>query len=291
MKIVSHLKPRHLDDYLSIMLLKSKYPTADVEYVHPQRVPQEYYADKEVYLIDVGGEYNAELKNFDHHQDKNIQCSFCLVLLHEFDAQFLNLKTVQAIDVIDRFGYMFAVNQGLTVPNKDVENLRKILLLVEPSKQAGDIACDVLKRIAEGKEQDDLNMFITLLYREFDAFGLLEEAKKVFEAEEKLFKEKLSRAEIKNLGNLTIAISYETLSPRYGEVFSQGIDIIIERNAFDPKHSSFIINTSSNKLKQRNFNLENFPIVFKHATGFITVVDMPIEEFAEKISSILSEVV
>ena len=186
---------------------------------------------------------------------------------------------------MDRFGFGKAKELGLVVANKEIDKLRRIILLTEPSKEIGDVVVEVLRRIVSGNEKDDFDTFVKVLFDELDKRGLLEKAKREIEEEERLFTEKLSKAEKINVNDLTILLSRETLAPRHSEVFSQGVDVIIERNSMNPNHSSFIINTASEKVKKADFSkvLEGFPVIFKHPTGFLTVVDVEITKFIEQV--------
>jgi len=292
-KIVSHLSPRHLDDWLAISLLKYVYPTACVEYRHPQDIPKEFYSDKNIFLIDVGGDLNPSQKNYDHHQDENLVCSLSLILVYELNKpKFISLKTVQTIDVIDRFGFKEACNKGLVVPNKEVDELRRTLLLVNPDELIGEEIINIFTKICNNEIEDDFNTFIKELYKALDKKGLLEEAKQVIQEEERKFKEKLEKIEKINVNNLTIVFSAQSLAPRHSQVFSEmNVDIIVERNSMNPNHSSFIINTASEKTKSIDFSklFHDLPIVFKHKTGFITVVNMEFDSFVQVVKERLTK--
>lgn len=107
-KVVSHLPPRHMDDTLAILVLKASYPEAEVEFVHPQDEEKlkEYRENPEILLVDVGGEYNSEKGNFDHHQDVNIPSSIKLVLQGKEENLSENAKRfIEIVDEIDRKGF------------------------------------------------------------------------------------------------------------------------------------------------------------------------------------------
>lgn len=108
-KIVSHLPPRHLDDFLAVAYLKYLFPQAELEFVHPQRVPLEYLQDSKIILVDVGSVYDPEKNNYDHHQNINLPCSLVLVLKHFSDMDIENNYLLQVIDFIDRFGLSKAI--------------------------------------------------------------------------------------------------------------------------------------------------------------------------------------
>lgn len=287
-KIVSHLPPRHLDDFLAVALLKERYPTAEVEFVHPQGVPEEYFNDRKVILVDVGGKFDPRYRNYDHHQDKSIPSSLKLVMISELSyVGLMNLRVVEAIDQIDRFGFKKAFESGLVKPDKEIDKVRKTILAVDlrdkSSCYVGKSVLHVFSKIKNGLIEDDFNAFIINLYEDLDRLDLLKEAKEKLEKEEREFKRRLEKAEIVKLGNLKVLFSSETLAPRHSEVFRQRIDMIVERNSMNSNHSSFLINTQSEKAKSIKVDkiFEGLSVVFRHPTGFITVVDMPFEEFSE----------
>lgn len=283
MKIVSHLSPRHLDDFCAISLLLTSYPDAKIEYVHPQKVPQNYLQDKEVLLVDVGGEYNPNKNNYDHHHDRNVPCALILVLRHFFPQIRENLL-LQTIDVIDRFGFQEAVARNLVKPNKEIDRLRRILLLTEPSLPTGLIIKELL-------EKPDINFdqFIVMLYEALKQQGLTHKAEKKVEEEEKAFKEKLAKLRYIKLNNFKIALSTESLFPFHTEFFAQtGVDILIEKNSMNSLHTSIIVNTS-NPWKEKTIEYadkiaSNYEVIFKHPTGFIRVICIPVEKFISELN-------
>ncbi len=278
MKIVSHLPPRHVDDFFAIALLKKKYPSAKIEFVHPQKVPGRYAENPKIILVDVGGMYEPERKNYDHHQDGSIPCSLTLVLRHEFPEIYKTGPVLKFIDLADRFGVKFA-SRTVDVPlSEELDKKRKIILLSDLEKHGKEIASSFIFCMEKSK---DYNEFIELLYKELDQKGVLREAQKKMADEEKGFRQKLERAEILMANDVKVAVSFESFAPYHYKVFRElAVDLIIERNSFDPSHTSIIKNTSSPKA--RLFDLSKvfflYPKVFIHEAGFIAVVEKSIEE-------------
>lgn len=110
-KIVSHVPPRHVDDFFAVALAKSQFPDAQIEYVHPQRVPESYRTNKEILLLDVGNDYNPEYSNFDHHQSLEIPCSLILIMKLLRYEKLINHPAIRYIDINDRFGPKKAVER------------------------------------------------------------------------------------------------------------------------------------------------------------------------------------
>jgi hypothetical protein len=292
-KIVSHVSPRHMDDFLAISFLKTKYPQAELEFVHPQRVPYEYIIDPEICLVDVGGKFDPEFKNYDHHQNLNLRASFILVLIYEFTNKALVKKitetqVVRFIDLTDRYGVKKASELTGVPLNSEEDRMRKEILLIDLSKYSqivGEIALESLSTF--DKYPDWLRNF----YQRLDEKGLLDEPRAILAREELLYQEKLKKAQIIQRKDLKILISDESLAPNHFRVFNEtGADLVIERNAMNVQHVSVIKNTSSSKTKDidlaKVFDL--YPKVFIHPNGFIAVVGVPFENVdIEKILKIL----
>ena len=291
-KIISHLNPRHLDDFFAIALLKSRYPDADIEYVHPQNVPEEYYEDPQIILVDVGMQYSPEKKNYDHHHNLDIPCSLVLVLKHEPITgvnDITNHPAIQFIDLTDRYGVRKAAEQ-LRVPlEKEIDNMRRTILLTDIPKYATDIAKYFFYAL---QRTDNFNDFLRTLYEQLDNTGVLEEAKERIKEEERKFQERLSKAKTLRIGQLKVVLSELTLAPYHYRVFSElNADLIIEQNSMNDKHTSIIKNTNSERAKDLDLSrvFLKYRKVFLHKNGFIAVIDNPIESIdAEEIVKLIS---
>lgn len=159
-KIVSHKAPRHLDDFLAVAYLKALYPEAEIEFVHPQEVPEEYLKDPQVVVIDVGGKYEPELNNFDHHQDKNLPCSLVLFLKKieiRQDAPFL-----KALSIIDTQGFTQAVSMGIVKPSKEIDEKRKVILMTSITEETAKVIYEVVNSAL--KENFDFDRLIETLW-------------------------------------------------------------------------------------------------------------------------------
>lgn len=82
-KIITHPGTAHGDDFLACCILVAKFGVP-IERREPN---QEDLDNQDIIVLDVGGRYEPEKLNFDHHQDLTIPCSLVLVLrwlgLHE----------------------------------------------------------------------------------------------------------------------------------------------------------------------------------------------------------------
>ena len=279
MKIISHLNPRHMDDFLAIAILKTKYTDAEIDFVHPQSVPNSYLEDPEIILVDVGGNYNPQLKNYDHHQDLNLPSSIVLVLKDEFEGilnltKILSSQTINFIDTTDRFGVKQASEIAGVPLNKEEDKMRKEILLIDLKKHALEVGKIYLETIEIVKYSEWLNTF----YKKLDDAKLLDEPREILKKEEESFYDKLSKSRAIKIKNLNVLISTESLAPFHNKAFDLGTDIIIEKNSMNPQHTSIIKNTNSPKTKSidlaKVFNL--YPKVFIHQNGFIAVIEAEI---------------
>ena len=292
-KIVSHVAPRHFDDFLAIAFLKAKYPKAELEFIHPQKVPYEYISSPEICLVDVGGKFSPEYKNYDHHQRNTLYSSFMLVLIHEFADKVLVKKITQTqairfIDLTDRYGVKRASELTGVSLNAEEDRMRKEMLLIDLMKWGeviGKIALDNF--LVYDKYSDWIRNF----YQKLDEKGFLDEPRAKIAQEEALYQEKLAKVKILQRKDLKILISNESLAPNHFRVFNElGVDLIIEKNSMNKEHTSVIKNTSSLKTAQIDLSkiFDIYPKIFIHQNGFIAVVNISIEQIdIEKILEVL----
>jgi deoxycytidine triphosphate deaminase len=275
-KIVTHREPRHLDDFIAVSLLKMSFQNAIIEMVHPQQVPSEYYDDESICLVDVGGKYDPGLMNFDHHQDLSLYCSLILVLRDVYGLSIMS-NVLRFIDIADRHGVRKASKElGVRLDPREDEMRKEILLidLVKYGKEVGEVMWDSLL-------MDDYSLWIRKVYSVLDERGLLEEPRCKIREEEERYREKVSRLEIREHGNIWVAFSEESLAPYHYRFFREtGVDLLVERNSMSREHTSVIKNTGSDKVRDVDLSrvFEEYPKVFLHPNGFIAVLGISFEE-------------
>jgi hypothetical protein len=64
-KIVTHAGNAHLDEFLSVAVLIA---TGEITMIYRREPTAEDMADPNVYVVDVGGQYDPSKRNYDHHQ-------------------------------------------------------------------------------------------------------------------------------------------------------------------------------------------------------------------------------
>ena len=83
-KIIVHDGIFHADDVMAVALLH-RFVDAIIPVERTRTISQEDIANPEVWIVDVGGQYNKDLNNYDHHQDRTLPaaCMLILLILHE----------------------------------------------------------------------------------------------------------------------------------------------------------------------------------------------------------------
>lgn len=102
--IITHSGSAHFDEVLAISMILAVNEDKVFRIERREPFPEELDSP-EIWVVDTGGRYEPEKRNFDHHQSLECPASFVLV------AEFLGLKDTMSImpwwhfkDEVDRFG-------------------------------------------------------------------------------------------------------------------------------------------------------------------------------------------
>lgn len=106
---------------------------------------------------------------------------------------------------------------------------------------------------------------------------MLEEGKRLLEEEERKAREILERAQTIHYKGLKILYSKETLPDKS---VLQEYSLLIERNAFNPKHTSIIRGKADVDLSRV---FRKYEKVFLHKNGFIAVINREVEEIDPRV--------
>ena len=80
-KIITHNGIFHADDVMAVALLHEFIrPTIPVE--RTRNISADEFANPDIWIVDVGGKFDKELNNYDHHQDPMLH-SACVLVLKE----------------------------------------------------------------------------------------------------------------------------------------------------------------------------------------------------------------
>lgn len=135
-KIITHNGYAHFDEFLAIALIIARHE--DTHFFIERREPTEKeLKDPNVWVVDIGHQYEPHLKNFDHHQDLNLAASFVQV------AEYLELREILKTshwwgfkDKIDRLGGFRMANElgikSLDPLNSPLENFFLSLFAESP---------------------------------------------------------------------------------------------------------------------------------------------------------------
>lgn len=102
--IVTHPGRAHFDEFLAVTLILTMHP--DEEFAIERRLPASAELDDPgVWVVDVGERHEPQRRNFDHHQDLDLNASFMLVAKHLGLAERLSISPWWHYkDRIDRLG-------------------------------------------------------------------------------------------------------------------------------------------------------------------------------------------
>jgi hypothetical protein len=263
-KIITHVPPRHFDDTIAVALLLSKYKDAKVEFLHPQDDKEKikkYKEDPHVILVDIGEDYNKNLKNYDHHQDQELPSSLLLVLINEFPEyveaikmdDILN-KEITYFDLKDRYGFKVAQEET---------------------------------KLSNSLLQESI---ILKLGESLDGLKTLSKALKSFFDEKLKILNDLSKVETLNYKNFKIAIDEIGLPPSL--VFKKfDADIIISRNSFNKEDTSIIKNTSKESAELINLDKLKDKAKFIHKAKFMAVIPENIENVKNSLKNYLDLII
>jgi hypothetical protein len=291
--IATHPNPHHLDDFLGVIAYAEAKGIKDIHYVHPQdkTTLDAFKKMSKVALIDVGGDYSPEYNNFDHHQNQDIPSSLVLVL-KELNMLY-NHPAIKIIDEIDRFGFPAAVKKYGLKSSPEINQKRQMLLINKLYNEKGEKNEEFFKTVfSELKKVTTINPdfdkiqtmdeLISVIYDSLDKKGLLEDVKRQMEKEEQMFQKRLNEASVQDIFGFKVVFSDESFAPKHSLVFDKlDADIIVEKNKMNPAQTSIIKNTKKEEANMFDFQAlkENYPVTFVHQTGFIAVINQPVEDF------------
>jgi hypothetical protein len=113
-KIVTHPGTAHQDDFLACCVLAAKFGIP----IERREPTQSDLDDVETLVLDVGGRFEPEKNNFDHHHDLSLPCAFTQIVAWKLRAEekfHRVFKWFENVDFSDRHGAKALGNKyGLT---------------------------------------------------------------------------------------------------------------------------------------------------------------------------------
>ena len=81
-KVVTHDTSFHADEVIAVAMLKLAGFEFELTRTRKPEILAEAITDKNTLILDVGSDYNPEMLNFDHHQDRELQSAAGLIYRH-----------------------------------------------------------------------------------------------------------------------------------------------------------------------------------------------------------------
>ena len=102
--IITHPGSSHFDEFFALCLILAT--DVETDFTIERREPTaDEVADPTIWVVDIGGDYTPEKRNFDHHQNIDLSASFVLIAKELGHADSLSsLVWWNFKDRIDRFG-------------------------------------------------------------------------------------------------------------------------------------------------------------------------------------------
>ncbi|MCS7119466.1 MAG: MYG1 family protein [Archaeoglobaceae archaeon] len=242
-KIMVHPGKSHADDFLSVAVLLTLYPSATVLRLY---LPTSEVSN--AIVVDTGGLYSPPFF-FDHHQSLDLPCSFILVLKYFFADLYDKVKDLPEIQHIsdkDCRGPIYCQNKyGYRLPDFSI-----------------DLVSEVVLSLFEEQTVIPPNTALHHIIREI--------GKKTIEYLKKLAEnlERAKGAQILEFHGFKLAIIYEQIPANIVKRVHD-VDIIVTKNERDPKKYSVIRAKEDPRIDFRR--VKN--AYFKHSNGFLAVVD------------------
>lgn len=107
LKVITHDTMFHADEVMAVAMLRHIGYNLEVVRTRDPQILAAALADPEVAVLDVGGEYNPLMFNFDHHQDMSLQSAAGLIWEHfknkicPKEAQPFFAQFIASIDAMD----------------------------------------------------------------------------------------------------------------------------------------------------------------------------------------------
>lgn len=293
LRIITHTGSRHLDDFLGLVFAIKYAQDNHQKFVidYSDKISPSYLINHKCIIIDVGGRYEPDKHNFDHHFDQTLPCSAILVmnkLLPELAKELKDNPVLAYIDTLDKFGPKEA-SQKHNVPLSS-ELALKIRVFLEYANPIlhNDIIISTLK---ESKD------FVEWIEKIYEAIPSLQQ--KISEYQQKSQEEKQKKLEslknkitVSQYKGITYLVCNDAINGVTRELFENyNAHVIICVNDRNSNQTSIIRNSFADEEIIKRIDLSRYDenVVFRHNSGFIMVIDKPLSEL--DIENILSKII
>jgi uncharacterized UPF0160 family protein len=106
-KVITHNTTFHADEVFAVALLRHAGYHFELIRTRDPKILENAITDKNTLILDVGGSYDPDMLNFDHHQDRNLMSAAGLIYEHfkneicPGDTQVYFGRFIAAIDAMD----------------------------------------------------------------------------------------------------------------------------------------------------------------------------------------------
>ena len=107
-KIITHSGKFHADEVMAIAILTLN---KNILIQRKDSVMIEELNDSKIFVLDIGGQYNKELSNYDHHQDQNLEATCILIGKEHLASDFYEWIKPLLIEISD-------IDRGIRKSNK-----------------------------------------------------------------------------------------------------------------------------------------------------------------------------
>jgi len=152
--IVTHAGQAHRDDFLAVSMLLAIFK--NITKVFRRDPTSEELEDSAVVVVDVGAQLDPEKNNYDHHQERNLDCALVQVLksMKLYESALATFKWLGFTNDLDTKGpFMVSKNLGI---NPDVmfgmlsPIEEQILFMFGQTKEVPEYLIDLMRKIGEG---------------------------------------------------------------------------------------------------------------------------------------------
>jgi len=242
-KIYTHSGFAHADDFLSVAILLSKFPEAEVHRV--SKLPETL--KPEDIIVDIGGRYDGK-RFFDHHHDPNLPASIILVL-NAFFPEIKITEELQWISDWDTLGPAATQKKwGVKLPPFGDPVVQTLL--------------DMFSKVTVIKPGDTFHTFMVEFGKAFVEM-LRENTENI---------EKARKAETFTVKNLKIVRVNENVPIRFIKNAHPDVAIVIQPNPRTPNAVS-LIRVDDHPRVDFNRIRGRIPAQFIHPNGFMAVID------------------
>lgn len=272
MRVITHASSAHLDEFLAVCCLLSKYRslpvirTNDKSIIRPDDI-----------VVDFGEMYDPSKKRYDHHHDLSLPCSLVIVLRDEFGIENVP-EQIRYVDFADRFGLskaseIFGYTQSSFIDTiiLSVFSKRSVIVagdsLHELMIQVGDSIIEIVKTY-----DDYLTMNLNTVSPDFS--NIKANGVNVYEVS----------------GKYVVITDIQLKVGVFVKVMRQkGYNVVGIIKPNDRGKGYDLIRVNDNPYFSPT-NQKIFPVIFKHSNGFLVVVDASFTEIVKHLDEILGQI-